>query len=85
MQGLGEKRALFKDFNFTSNEDTCWFLRGWKKETVINRFEKAEINFDVQQAAIVDFDDSFKDLQEKVNELEISWSINSFMTGAVII
>ena len=48
-------------------------------------FKKAEINFDVQQAAIVDLDDSFKDLQEKVNELEISWSINFFMTEAVII
>ena len=43
-----------------------------EKRKLINRFEKAEINFDVQQAAIVDFDDSFKDLQEKVNELEIS-------------
>ena len=84
MQGLGEKQALFKDFSFTNNEDICWFLRGWKKETVINRFKKAEINFDVQQAAIVDLDDSFKDLQEKVNELEISWSINFFMTEAVI-
>ena len=40
------------------------------KETVINCFKKAEINSDVQEAAIADSDDSFKDLQKKLNELK---------------
>ena len=57
MQSLGEKRALSKDFNFAINEDTGW------------RFRKAEITPAVQQAAIADSDDPFKDLQESLNDL----------------
>ena len=39
------------------------------KETIINCFRKAGITPDVQQAAIADSDDPFKDLQESLNDL----------------
>ena len=39
------------------------------KETIINCFRKAEITPAVQQAAIADSDDPFKDLQESLNDL----------------
>ena len=39
------------------------------KETIINCFRKARIITAVQQAAIVDSDDPFKDLQESLNDL----------------
>ena len=39
------------------------------KETIINCFRKAGITPTVQQAAIADSDDPFKDLQESLNEL----------------
>ena len=39
------------------------------KETTINCFRKAGINPTVQQAAIADSDDPFKDLQESLNDL----------------
>ena len=39
------------------------------KETIINCFRKAGIITAVQQAAIVDSDDPFKDLQESLNDL----------------
>ena len=40
------------------------------KETVINCFKKAGINSGVQQAAIADSDDPFKDLQENLIKLK---------------
>ena len=68
MQLLGEKRALSKDFNFAINEDTdSWEIV--TKETIINCFRKAGITPAVQQAAIADSDDPFKDLQESLNDL----------------
>ena len=39
------------------------------KETIINCFKKAGITLAVQQAAIADSDDPFKDLQESLNDL----------------
>ena len=39
------------------------------KETIINCFRKAGITPAVQQAAIADSDDPFKDLQESLNDL----------------
>ena len=39
------------------------------KETVINCFRKAGITPAVQQAAIADSDDPFKDLQESLNDV----------------
>ena len=39
------------------------------KETIINCFRKASITPAVQQAAIADSDDPFKDLQESLNDL----------------
>ena len=39
------------------------------KETIINCFRKAGITSAVQQAAISDSDDPFKDLQESLNDL----------------
>ena len=39
------------------------------KETIINCFRKAGITPAVQQAAIADLDDPFKDLQESLNDL----------------
>ena len=39
------------------------------KETIINRFRKARITPAVQQAAIADSEDPFKDLQESLNDL----------------
>ena len=39
------------------------------KETIINCFRKAGIAPAVQQAAISDSDDPFKDLQESLNDL----------------
>ena len=39
------------------------------KETIINCFRKAGITPAVQQAATADLDDSFKDLQESLNDL----------------
>ena len=44
------------------------------KETVINYLKKAGINSDVQQAAIADSDDSFKYLQEHLNELKSAYA-----------
>ena len=60
MQSLREKRALSKEFNFAINED-C--------KTIINCFRKAEITPVVQQAAIADSEDLFKNLQESLNDL----------------
>ena len=40
------------------------------KEIVINCFKKAGINPGVQQAAIADSDDPFKDIHQKLNELK---------------
>ena len=40
-----------------------------RKETIINCFRKAGITPAVQQAAISDSDDPFKDLQESLNDL----------------
>ena len=40
------------------------------KETVINCLKKAGINSDVQQVAVPDSDDTFKDLQENLNEFK---------------
>ena len=70
MQSLQENRALSKDLNFISNENTCWLLGSCNKETVINCFKKDGINFEVQQAVIADSDDPLKDLQENLNELK---------------
>ena len=39
------------------------------KETIINCFRKTGITPAVQQAAIADSDDPFKDLQESLNDL----------------
>ena len=39
-------------------------------DTIINCFKKAGINSEVQQAAIANLDDVFKDLQEGLNELK---------------
>ena len=39
------------------------------KETIINCFRKAGITPAVQQAAIADSDDPFKDLQESLNDV----------------
>ena len=39
------------------------------KETIVNCFRKARITPAVQQAAIADSDDPFKDLQESINDL----------------
>ena len=39
------------------------------KETIINCFKKAGITLAVQQAAIADSDDPFKDLQESLNDV----------------
>ena len=62
MHSLGEKRDLFKDFNFASSE-------------VIYCLKKAGINSDVKQVVIADSDDPYKDLHENLNNL-ISRSIN---------
>lgn len=40
------------------------------KETIVNCFRKAGITPAVQQAAIADSDDLFKDLQESLNQLQ---------------
>ena len=69
MQLLGEKRALSKDSNFAINEDTdSWEIV--TKETIINCFRKAGITPAVQQSAIADSEDPFKDLQESLNDLQ---------------
>ena len=60
MQSLGEKWALSKDFNFTSNEDTADSCEAVTKETVIDCFRKA----DIQQAAIADSNYPFKEFQK---------------------
>ena len=70
MQSLGEKRALSKDSNFTSNKILADSWEVVTKKTVINCFKKARINFEVQRAVIADSDDPFKDLQENLNELK---------------
>ena len=44
------------------------------KETVINYLKKAGINSDVQKAAVADSDDSFKYLQEHLNELNLAYA-----------
>ena len=72
MQSLGEKRALSKDFNLTSNEVLTDSWETVAKETVINCFKKDGINSDVQQAAIANSDDPFKDHEENLFELKLA-------------
>ena len=67
---MEKKRALSKEFNFTSNEDTSDSWEAVTKVTVINCFKKTGINSGVQQAFIADSDDPFKDLQENLNQLK---------------
>ena len=67
---MEKKRALSKEFNFTSNEDTSDSWEAVTKVTVINCFKKTGINPGVQQAFIADSDDPFKDLQENLNQLK---------------
>ena len=62
------KTSLILGFRFYKTRPDSW--EAVTKETVINCFKKAEINSDVQEAAIADSDDSFKDLQKKLNELK---------------
>ena len=63
MQSLEEKRALSKKISILQSMkklDDSWEVA--IKETIINCFRKAGIIPDVQQAAIADSDDPFKDL-----------------------
>ena len=69
MQTLGEKRALSKDFDFAINKDTGWFFGGRNQRNHHQLFQKGRITTAVQQAAIADSDDPFKDLQESLNGL----------------
>ena len=40
------------------------------RETIVNCFKKAGINTEAQHAAITDWDDPFKDLQESLDALK---------------
>ena len=69
MQSLEEKRALSKDFILQSMKILADSWEVVTKGTIINCFRKAGIIPAVQQAAIADSDDPFKDLQQSLNDL----------------
>ena len=74
MQSLGKKWNSSKDFNFTSNEGTCWFLKGRNKVNCYQLFQE-DCN-QMESAVIANSNYSFKELQKKIIRVKISWSIN---------
>ena len=66
------KKLILPEF---STLDTMQMLDfAWGKvttKTVVNSFEKAGISKEKQSEALLDADDSFKDLQEKLNKFDI--------------
>ena len=69
MQSLGEKKPCPKISILQSVKILADSWEVVTKETTINCFRKAGITPAVQQAAIADSDDPFKDLQESLNDL----------------
>ena len=74
MQSLGKKWNSSKDFNFTSNEGTCWFLKGRNKVNCYQLFQEGCNQ--MESAVIANSNYSFKELQKKIIRVKISWSIN---------
>ena len=60
---------MSKDFNFAISEVLADSWEVVTKETTINCFKKAGITLAVQQAAIADSGDPFKDLEESLHDL----------------
>ena len=74
MQSLGRKWNSSKDFNFTSNEGTCWFLKGRNKVNCYQLFQEGCNQ--MESAVIANSNYPFKELEKKIIRVKISWSIN---------